>query len=349
MRITILSIFLFTFVTRAETVVNNSGSPNQAPNVDVSDPKSWVNTGPPTEEQIKLNSDPQNLDELNEAIRAQGRRDYAEQLREFMEKVRNKVQDHASDTKVVSFGKFKITIQNSCDLGIDPYKPPAAPTHMEKDCVKGQVNATAMAQLVMQAVSKNPPSPAELEASISDCKIEVSWVKKFKIYENCFDGELPEQYSKLYDSFMSTLTEGGKWENTSNGWKTDDEGNRVMNFKKTGEKTTVDLEKFVNESRNTGDLVDANRIPQVVQDDFGTVDNVASVDPDVVPDSSDVAQTTTQQNNNSSNANTVAQAQTQGFDSSGDLATALSGITVSSTGASQIDASTTNALLNTGF
>ena len=252
MRIAILSVFLFAFVARAESVVPAV----QPPVINVNDPSTWAQTGAPSEDQIALNEKPNNLNELNEALRAQARRDYAAQLNQFMEKVRNKVQDHANDTKEVQFGKFKITIQNSCDLGIDPYKPPAAPTHMEKDCVKGQVNASAMAQLVMEAVAKNPPSPEQLEASISECKIEVAWVKNFKIYENCFDGDLPEQYSKLYDAFVSNITKDrGNWKNTTIGWKTNDAGERTMEFKKIGEKTTIDLENFKSFKRDTGNIV----------------------------------------------------------------------------------------------
>lgn len=193
-------------------------------------------------EKTKL-QDPTNVKQINNSIKDQARLDYEHEMNLFKNSVIKSIQSHSNATKTVQIGHFSITIQTSCELSVDPNDVPEPPTFMEKDCVKGISDAGATAKLIMKAVQKNPPSAEVVANAISTCKLEVSWFKQFKIYENCFKDGMPDQYAKLYDSFMNNLTDDLGWNTEHETWQTDENGNRYRTYTKKGEKATIDLEK----------------------------------------------------------------------------------------------------------
>lgn len=197
-------------------------------------------------ETTKL-QDPTNVKQINNSIKDQAKLDYEHQMNLFKNEVINSIQSHANATKTVQIGHFSITIQTSCELSVDPNDLPEPPTFMEKDCVRGVSDAGATAELIMNAVKKNPPSAEVVAEAISTCQLEVSWFKKFKIYENCFKDEIPTRYANLYDSFMNNLTDNLGWKTEHKEWQTDANGKRYRTYRKKGEKTTIDLEKLQSE------------------------------------------------------------------------------------------------------
>ena len=179
-------------------------------------------------------------DQVSDAMKAKNKEvmdQYNEDMKEFERQVIEAVNQHQSSVKRVKVGEFVIKIQDNCE--IEWPEKPEKPTITEEECIKAHFDAETTANLISKATPLNPPNVQMVMQAMNTCKLQVSWVKQFEIYNNCWEGEIPAMYKPIFEAQRQSLIDQGyEEEHLENG------GTRWV---KSGEKKTINLIKEGND------------------------------------------------------------------------------------------------------
>ena len=149
-------------------------------------------------------------DNINQGIKDKNKEildKYNDDLVAFQQGVEDAVTSHQSAVRVVKVGKFIIKIQENCE--IDFPKRPEKPTITEKECAKAHFDAETTATLISKATPLNPPNVRMVMSALNTCELEVSWIKEFEIYNNCWGAEIPAMYKPIFDAQKESLEAQG--------------------------------------------------------------------------------------------------------------------------------------------
>ena len=169
--------------------------------------------------------------QLNENLNNSLKKQYEKDLITFQNAVKDAVEDHKNDTKIVKIGGFNITTQTSCKLAF--VVKPVMPTQIAKECFKANASAESIALLLIKAAPENPPNPETIINAMNSCELNVKWVKEFSITNECWNGTLPTAYSHVWQTAKNTLEKDGyKYDQSS------------KTFKKSGETGMMNVSEF---------------------------------------------------------------------------------------------------------
>ena len=163
-------------------------------------------------------------DSLNGAVlavdQAEADRKNEEAMVQFETDMKDAVLAHQTSIKKVVVGSFQMLVQENCNLEL-PTKPDFV-TVTEKDCFKANFNATTTANLVAKATPLNPPSIDMVMRAINSCELEVSWVKEFEIYNECWGENVPAEYMHIIGPIEQDLKDKG-YVRVGNVWRKESE------------------------------------------------------------------------------------------------------------------------------
>ena len=176
--------------------------------------------------------------DLNDAVlaadQAEADRLNNEAMLKFEEDMKNAVLAHQTSIKKVTVGSFQMLVQDNCNLELP--KKPTYITVTEKDCFKANFNASTTANLVAKATPLNPPSIDMVMKAINSCELEVSWVKEFEIYNECWGEEVPAEYQHIIGPIEQDLKDKG-YVRDGNVWRKESEVTRI-NLEESGNEVT---------------------------------------------------------------------------------------------------------------
>ena len=183
-------------------------------------------------------------DQIETEMNAEQQRQYQIDLGAYQRSIQAAVNNHLKETKTVEIGQFSILVQSSCELDLTHIKEPENPTTIERDCYNAEMNAESTAELLIKATPEDPVNPALVINATNSCDLRVGWVKTFSIFDECWNGALPETYQAMYNDFVNNMQ-------NNHGWQVDTsvvDGKNVTTFKKTGEEQVINLEQFQNQT-----------------------------------------------------------------------------------------------------
>jgi hypothetical protein len=161
---------------------------------------------------------------LNGAIlavdQAEADRKNEEAMIQFEKDMKDAVLAHQTSIKKMTVGSFQMLVQENCNLEL-PKKPDFV-TVTEKDCFKANFNATTTANLVAKATPLNPPSIDMVMRAVNSCELEVSWVKEFEIYNECWGENVPAEYMHIIGPIEQDLRDKG-YVRDGNVWRKESE------------------------------------------------------------------------------------------------------------------------------
>ena len=172
-------------------------------------------------------------DGITAADQAQIDAEHEAAVKKFEEDMQAAVAAHKNSIKPIEIGEFVLRVQDNCNLVL-PEKP-EKPTVHEKECIKAVFNAETTAELVAKATPLNPPSVRMVMGAVNKCELQVSWVKEFEIYNECWGEEVPAKYQNVIGPVIEKLKDQG--------YEQDEETGKWV--KKSGV-TTINLEESKN-------------------------------------------------------------------------------------------------------